>query len=59
MELEVENLTGAGYGEKECGAPGAYNLGNGRGFSVRDVINAVERVTGLKVPVILAALAKI
>ncbi len=32
-------------------APGAYNLGNGRGFSVREVINAVERVTGRKVPV--------
>ena len=32
---------------------GAYNLGNGRGFSVREVIAAVERVTGLKVPVIL------
>jgi UDP-arabinose 4-epimerase len=34
-------------------APGAYNLGNGRGFSVRDVINAVERVTRLKVPLVL------
>ena len=30
--------------------PSAYNLGNGRGFSVREVIDAVERVTGLKVP---------
>jgi UDP-arabinose 4-epimerase len=30
----------------------AYNLGNGRGFSVREVIDAVERVTGLKVPII-------
>lgn len=27
-----------------------YNLGNGRGFSVLEVIAAVERVTGLKVP---------
>jgi UDP-arabinose 4-epimerase len=32
---------------------GAYNLGNGRGFSVREVINAVERVTGLSVPTLL------
>jgi UDP-arabinose 4-epimerase len=31
---------------------GAYNLGNGHGFSVRQVIDAVERVTGLKVPVV-------
>ena len=30
--------------------PSAYNLGNGRGFSVREVIDAAERVTGLKVP---------
>jgi UDP-arabinose 4-epimerase len=29
----------------------AYNLGNGRGFSVREVIAAVERVTGARVPV--------
>ena len=28
----------------------AYNLGNGYGFSVFDVINSVEKVTGLKVP---------
>ncbi len=33
--------------------PGAYNLGNGHGFSVREVVKAVERVTGLKVPVVL------
>jgi UDP-glucose-4-epimerase GalE len=32
------------------GAPsGAYNLGNGRPISVRDVINAVERVSGSRV----------
>ena len=28
----------------------AYNLGNGRGFSVREVIDTVERITGLIVP---------
>ena len=33
------------------GAPSsAYNLGNGRGFSVREVIDTAERVTGLEVP---------
>jgi UDP-arabinose 4-epimerase len=38
----------------EGGAPsGAYNLGNGRGFSVRELISTVGRVTGLDVPVIL------
>ncbi|HNV04094.1 MAG TPA: UDP-glucose 4-epimerase GalE [Vicinamibacterales bacterium] len=35
----------------ESGAGSAvYNLGNGRPFSVRDVIRAVERVTGRTVP---------
>jgi UDP-glucose-4-epimerase GalE len=29
----------------------AYNLGNGRGFSVREVIEAVQRVTGAPIPV--------
>jgi UDP-arabinose 4-epimerase len=29
----------------------AYNLGNGRGFSVREVISAVENVTGRKIAV--------
>lgn len=28
----------------------AYNLGNGKGFTVLEVIQTVERVTGLKVP---------
>ena len=36
----------------DSGSPSpAYNLGNGRGFSVREVIDTVERVTGLRVPV--------
>jgi UDP-arabinose 4-epimerase len=32
------------------GASGAMNLGSGQGFSVLEVIRAVERVTGLPVP---------
>lgn len=32
----------------------AYNLGNGRGFTVREIIAAAERVTGLRVPVTIA-----
>jgi len=33
------------------GDSAAYNLGNGRPTSVREVVDAVERVTGRKVPV--------
>lgn len=33
------------------GMSGAFNLGNGKGFSVKQVLDAVERVTGAKVPV--------
>ena len=33
----------------------AVNLGTGRGFSVREVLEAVERVTGLRVPRRIAA----
>ena len=32
----------------------AFNLGTGKGFSVREVIDAVEQVTGLKVPTVAA-----
>ncbi len=34
----------------ETGSSGAYNLGTGHPHSVKDVINAVEKVTGRKVP---------
>ena len=34
------------------GTSEAYNLGNGRGYSVRNVIDAVSRVTGRRVPVV-------
>ena len=34
------------------GAPSArYNLGNGNGYSIREVIEAAERVTGRRIPV--------
>lgn len=36
----------------ESGQSDAFNLGNGKGFSVRQVIDTVERVTGLPVPVV-------
>jgi UDP-arabinose 4-epimerase len=36
----------------EAGSPSAvFNLGNGQGFSVLEVVQSVERVTGLSVPV--------
>jgi UDP-glucose-4-epimerase GalE len=38
----------------QTGASGAYNLGTGRPHSVREVIDAVERVTGRTVPWTLA-----
>lgn len=37
------------------GVSGAFNLGTGRGHSVREVIASVERVTGRPVPVVEAA----
>jgi UDP-arabinose 4-epimerase len=39
-----------------AGSPSnVFNLGNGQGFSVREVVQAVERVAGLDVPVKLGA----
>lgn len=36
------------------GGSAAFNLGNGSGFSIREVIDTVERVTGKKIPVVIA-----
>lgn len=36
----------------EGGAPAVFNLGTGRGFSVREVVEAVARVTGEPVPAV-------
>ena len=36
------------------GASGAFNLGTGRGHSIREVLEAIERVTGCGVPVAAA-----
>lgn len=46
-EAHVKALAALERGASSC----AYNLGNGRGFSVKEVIGAAERVTGLTVPV--------
>ena len=45
--LAVESLLGGGKSA-------SYNLGNGNGFSVQEVIAAAERVTGRRIPVVLA-----
>jgi UDP-arabinose 4-epimerase len=45
-EAHVRALRALEGGSSSC----AFNLGNGRGFSVREVIAAAERVTDLKVP---------
>ena len=42
--MAVEHLRGNGDSR-------TYNLGSGNGYSVRDVINKVEEVTGVKLPV--------
>lgn len=43
----VEKLLAGGESKK-------YNVGTGHGFSVKEVVNAVERVTGKKVPHVIA-----
>ena len=57
--IHVNDLADAHISAMEkllTGAPSMqYNLGNGHGFSVREVIAATEKVTGLKVKVIEGA----
>lgn len=51
--LHVEDLATAHVRALEALSPGfrAYNLGTGRGYSVREVVDAAERVTGHKLEV--------
>jgi UDP-glucose-4-epimerase GalE len=54
--IHVDDLAEAHLLALEALAPGKqlrYNLGTGRGYSVREVIAAVEEVTGKKVPVMV------
>lgn len=52
QDLASAHMLALGSLGKAEGAASArvYNLGNGQGFSVRDVLDAAERVTGEKVP---------
>ncbi|HEY5116473.1 MAG TPA: hypothetical protein VIJ00_13190 [Nakamurella sp.] len=52
--MHVEDLARAHVLALTAAAPGEHlicNLGNGNGFSVRDVLATIEEVTGLPVPV--------
>ena len=56
--MHVADLARAHVLALKAAAPGEHlicNLANGNGFSVRDVISCVERVTGVSVPVETAA----
>ncbi|MHB8658384.1 MAG: UDP-glucose 4-epimerase GalE [Solirubrobacteraceae bacterium] len=51
--IHIEDLSDAHQLALDGTAPGEhkiFNLGNGHGFSVREVIQATERVTGVKIP---------
>ncbi|MCC6212398.1 MAG: UDP-glucose 4-epimerase GalE [Burkholderiales bacterium] len=49
-DLADAHVLALGYLAKHAGAA-AFNLGNGAGFTVREVIAAAERVAGRKIPV--------
>ena len=56
--IHVNDLAEAhvlGMEHLETGDSAALNLGTGKGYSVREVITAIERVTGRKVPARMAA----
>ena len=52
-DLAQAHLLALRYLEKD-GASGGFNLGNGKGFSVLDVIKTAEKVTGRKIQVKMA-----
>jgi UDP-glucose 4-epimerase len=52
--IHIEDLASAHLAALEGARPGEhriFNLGNGNGFSVREVIDAAREVTGLEIPV--------
>jgi UDP-glucose 4-epimerase len=52
--IHIDDLAAAHTLALEAVRPGkhrVFNLGNGTGFSVREIVMAVERVTGMRVPV--------
>jgi len=52
--VHVDDLVAAHIAAMEALEPGDarfYNLGIGKGYSVREILDAVERVTGMKIPI--------
>jgi UDP-glucose 4-epimerase len=47
LDLAQAHMLGLAHGKR-----GFYNLGNGGGYSVREVIQACERITGKSIPVV-------
>ena len=55
--IHVLDLASGHYAAlKALSAPGVhiYNLGTGKGYSVLELVNAFERVTGVRIPYIIA-----
>lgn len=50
--IHIVDLAAAHIAALAPGKQGFYNLGNGDGYSVRQVIQACEKVTGLKIPTV-------
>jgi len=48
--IHIADLARAHILALEAGVSGAFNLGNGNGYSVREVIEAARRVTGRDIP---------
>ena len=48
--VDVGDLADAHVLALNCRGERTYNLGDGRGFSVREVLDAARRVTGLPIP---------
>lgn len=48
--IHIVDLAAAHIAALAPGKQGFYNLGNGDGYSVREVIQACEKVTGIKIP---------
>ena len=54
VDLGAAHLQAVGYLQR-AGESVAFNLGNGKGYLVKDVIGAVQEVTGRRVPVRVSA----
>jgi UDP-glucose 4-epimerase len=50
--IHIRDLAQAHILGLQAGKTGFYNLGNGDGYSVREVIQTCEKVTGKKIPVV-------